>query len=91
VALAQAFNWKNLKSDAMEDETTSNEKFIPNSHQLLILGVLTDKVDKAEVKSTVAQNVASIFLTTCFPDYFVPARYLLLLVAGSRLVKLEDV
>jgi proteasome component ECM29 len=79
VALAQAFNWKTISNEGAVDG-----KFTPNSNQLLILGVLTDKVDKAEVKSVVAQNVASIFLTTCFPDHFVPARYLLLLIAGSR-------
>jgi len=39
--------------------------------------------DQTESKLPIAQNIASLFLTTCFPSYFVPARYLLLVLCGN--------
>lgn len=89
VALAQAFKWdpsrqKEEKMEMDEDgviETIKfSEKFTPTSSHLLILGVLQDQ---AESRQPVAQNIASLFLTTCFPPYFVPARYLLLVLCGT--------
>lgn len=89
VALAQAFKWdpSKQKEEAMEMDDEGNvetrkfsEKFTPTSSHLLILGVLQEQT---ESKSPVAQNVASLFLTTCFPSYFVQARYLLLVLCGT--------
>ena len=89
VALAQAFKWDpskvNEESMEMDDEGNVetkkfSEKFSPTSSHLLILGVLQDQT---ESRLPIAQNVASLFLTTCFPSYFVPARYLLLVLCGT--------
>ncbi|XP_062561882.1 proteasome-associated protein ECM29 homolog [Armigeres subalbatus] len=90
VALAQAFDWrKQPKGVAGETELpkgekdhviTANGRFIPNSNQILLLGLLGEK---AESKLTIVQNVASVFLMTCFPDYYVPSRYLLLIICGG--------
>lgn len=55
--------------------------FAPNQNQTLLLAMLAEH---AESKMNIVQNVASVYLTTCFPEYFVPARYLLLLIAGER-------
>lgn len=87
VALAQAFAWVQPSTPEPMDigspssSTSSNcYSFTPNKNQILMIGLLSEK---AESKSTIVQNIASVFLTTCFPDYYVPARYLLLVIAGS--------
>lgn len=74
IAIAPAFSW------TYETKKTT-EKFIPNANQSLLLAMLAEHV---ESKLSMVQNVASVFLTTCFPEHFVPARYLLLLIAGER-------
>ena len=89
VALAQAFKWdpSKMKEEPMELDDDGNvetrkfsEKFTPLSSHLLILGVLQEQT---ESRLPMAQNIASLFLTTCFPSYFVPARYLLLVLCGN--------
>lgn len=89
VALAQAFKWDpskqkdepmELDEDGRSDVKKFSEKFTPTSSHLLILGTLKDQT---ESRLPIAQNVASLFLTTCFPSYFVPARYLLLVLCGT--------
>lgn len=80
IAVAPAFQWNNDVDDA--SGSTSNAKdFVPNSNQKLLLAMLSEH---AESKSIIVQNVTCIFLTTCFPEHYVPARYLLLLIAGER-------
>lgn len=73
LSVAPAFRWN-------QNEQTTDE-FIPNSNLKLLLALLTEH---AESKLTIVQNVVCIFLTTCFPDHYVPARYLLLIIAGER-------
>lgn len=89
VALAQAFAWEqtlasskpiDVSGPSTSGGSNSTYSFTPNKNQVLLIGLLAEK---AESKSTVVQNIASVFLTTCFPDYYVPARYLLLVIAGS--------
>ena len=90
VAIAQAFNWQKLpKIEKLENKEevshmdnimTANGRFIPNSNQILLLGLLEEK---AESKLTIVQNVTSVYLTTCFPDFYVPSRYLLLVICGG--------
>lgn len=88
VALAQAFKWdpSKQKEEAMELDEDGHvvikfsEKFSPSSSHLLILGTLKDQT---ESRLPIAQNVASLFLTTCFPSYYVPARYILLVLCGT--------
>ncbi|XP_063697227.1 proteasome-associated protein ECM29 homolog [Culicoides brevitarsis] len=88
VALAQAFAWEQVSTtERMDVDTPSSSSatsncysFTPDKNQILLIGLLAEK---AESKSTIVQNIASVFLTTCFPDYYVPARYLLLMIAGS--------
>lgn len=75
VAMAPAFAWK-----AKDDEDVSGEIQL-TGQQHLLLAMLSDN---AESKLHIVQNVTSIFLTTCYPEYFAPARYLLLLIAGER-------
>uniref|UniRef100_A0A182W1W8 TOG domain-containing protein n=1 Tax=Anopheles minimus TaxID=112268 RepID=A0A182W1W8_9DIPT len=55
-------------------------RFVPNANQQLLLALLGEK---AESKLTIVQNVTSVYLTTCFPDYYVPSRYLLLIICGE--------
>lgn len=88
VALAQAFSWKpsipepmDLDVPSTSNTTCTTYNFVPNKNQILLIGLLSEK---AESKATIIQNVASVFLTTCFPGYYVPARYLLLMIAGTR-------
>lgn len=83
IAIAPAFQWNaELESDKNTLESMSmDEAFVPNSNQKLLLAILSEH---AESKSTIVQNVACTFLTTCFPEHYVPARYLLLLIAGER-------
>lgn len=77
IAIAPAFQWN---ADGSSSVSNSHE-FIPNSNQKLLLAMLSEH---AESKFTIVQNVACTFLTTCFPEHYVPARYLLLLIAGER-------
>lgn len=74
IAIAPAFRWDG-------DACATERQFSPNSNQKLLMAILTEH---AESTSTVVQNVACTFLTTCFPETYVPARYLLLLIAGER-------
>lgn len=74
ISIAPAFSW------TYEFKETA-DKFTPNANQNLLLAMLAEHV---EAKLTIVQNVASVFLTTCFPEHYVPARYLLLLIAGDR-------
>lgn len=89
VALAQAFKWDpskqkdepmELDEDGVAEKKKFIEKFVATSNHLLILGVLKDQ---CESNLPIARNIASLFLTTCFPSYFVPARYLLIVLAGT--------
>lgn len=89
VALAQAFDWRKQPKSSGDVELpkgekdhvmTANGRFVPSSNQILMLGLLGEK---AESKLTIVQNVASVYLTTCFPDYYVPSRYLLLIICGE--------
>lgn len=73
IAIAPAFKWNETDAAAAD--------FVANSNQKLLLAMLSEH---AESKSTIVQNVACTFLTTCFPEHYVPARYLLLLIAGER-------
>ncbi|KAI9579486.1 proteasome-associated protein ECM29 homolog [Glossina fuscipes] len=77
VAMAPAFVWKPDKNQIGK----SKEDFQLSGQQHLLMAMLADN---AESKLHIVQNVTSIFLTTCFPEYFAPARYLLLLIAGER-------
>lgn len=79
VAMAPAFVWKPDKNQIGK----SKEDFQLSGQQHLLMAMLADN---AESKLHIVQNVTSIFLTTCFPEYFAPARYLLLLIAGERLL-----
>jgi proteasome component ECM29 len=97
VALAQAFKWdpSKMKEEPMDmDEDGKvevqkfSEKFTPTSSHLLILGVLQQQT---ESRMPIAQNIASLFLTTCFPSYFVPARYLLLVLCGNSAALRETI
>lgn len=84
IAIAPAFQWRGDGDGNDGSNSTSNSKdFLPNMNQKLLLAMLSDH---AESKSTIVQNVTCTFLTICFPDHFVPARYLLLLIAGERYV-----
>lgn len=89
VALAQAFKWdpSKQKDEPMEMDDEGNvekkkfvEKFSPTSNHLLLLGQLQDQSDS---KLPIAQNITSLFLTTCFPSYYAPTRYLLLVLCGN--------
>lgn len=83
MALAQAFKWKSNSDEKMDvdGDNTSDSilNFAPSSNQIIILGILRDQ---CESKNSTALNVASFFLNTCFPNYFVPARYMLLWICG---------
>ncbi|XP_017039245.1 proteasome-associated protein ECM29 homolog [Drosophila ficusphila] len=83
VSMAPAFAWKTKeKSDAMEvDEDTDPSTVKLDGQQHLLLAML---LDNAESKIQIVQNVTSVFLTSCYPEYYAPARYLLLLIAGER-------
>lgn len=78
VALAPAFSW----TYGRDAKASSALEFQPTGNQQLLLAMLAQHV---EAKQQIVQNVASVFLTTCYPDYYVPSRYLLLLLlAGER-------
>lgn len=81
VAIAPAFQWNGQADDEPSSSKWNAKGFVPNSNQKLLLAMLSEH---AESKSTIVQNVTCTFLTTCFPEHFVPARYLLLLIAGER-------
>ncbi|EDV56365.1 proteasome-associated protein ECM29 homolog [Drosophila erecta] len=83
VSMAPAFAWKTKeKSDAMEvDEVVDSSSVKLDGQQHLLLAML---LDNAESKVQIVQNVTSVFLTSCYPEYYAPARYLLLLIAGER-------
>ena len=78
ISIAPAFSWK---YGLISDEWQIDAKFVPNGNQSMLLAMLAQNV---ESKLQIVQNVTSVFLTTCFPDHFVPARYLLLILAGER-------
>lgn len=85
VALAPAFGWT-AAAAAIEDTkpngaTLAAGDFAPSAQQTLLLAMLAQHVESA---LPIVQNVASIYLTQCFPDHFVPARYLLLQLLGER-------
>lgn len=82
IAIAPAFQW-NGDADETTEGTSNAVNFVPNSNQKLLLAMLSEH---AESKSIIVQNVTCTFLTTCFPEHYVPARYLLLLIAGERYV-----
>ncbi|KAH8402377.1 hypothetical protein KR009_011602, partial [Drosophila setifemur] len=83
VSMAPAFAWKTKeKSDAMEvDEDNDPCAVKLDGQQHLLLAML---LDNAESKIQIVQNVTSVFLTSCYPEYYAPSRYLLLLIAGER-------
>ncbi|KAH8285548.1 hypothetical protein KR054_010857, partial [Drosophila jambulina] len=83
VSMAPAFAWKTKeKSDAMEVEENTDPSAVKlDGQQHLLLAML---LDNAESKIQIVQNVTSVFLTSCYPEYYAPARYLLLLIAGER-------
>lgn len=77
ISIAPALSWDFGKDKAI----CGAQKFMPNANQNLLLAMLAQHV---ESKMQIVQNVASVFLTTCFPEHYVPARYLLLLLAGEK-------
>lgn len=83
IAMAPAFQWntEHEPDKNIPESMSMDDAFVPNSNQKLLLAILSEH---AESKSTIVQNVACTFLTTCFPEHHVPARYLLLLIAGER-------
>lgn len=82
ISIAPAFAWNHNQSEKTERINEKKyEKFTLTSQQNLLLAMLSDN---AESKLQIVQNVTSVFLTTCFPEYFPPARYLLLLIAGEK-------
>uniref|UniRef100_A0A1I8MU05 Proteasome-associated protein ECM29 homolog n=1 Tax=Musca domestica TaxID=7370 RepID=A0A1I8MU05_MUSDO len=79
VAMAPAFAWKPEEHKTEDGSTDEVVKLTGQQH--LLLAMLSDN---AESKLNIVQNVTSIFLTTCYPEYYAPSRYLLLLIAGER-------
>ncbi|KAL7023749.1 hypothetical protein ACKWTF_012762 [Chironomus riparius] len=89
LALAQAFKWTaNKVSDDEKMDVDGEQKvdpkdlvpeFVPTSNHIIILGILRDQ---CESKNLTSLNVTSFFLNTCFPQYFVPARYMLVWISG---------
>lgn len=77
ISIAPAFRWQLKPTESGH----SGDQFVPNANLKLLLALLTEHT---ESKLTIVQNVVCVFLTTCFPDHYVPARYLLLLIAGER-------
>lgn len=78
VAIAPALQC-NERTDG--EQTSGNNSFVPNSNQKLLIAMLTEHTESS---LTIVKNVTCTFLTTCFPPYYVPARYLLLLIAGEQ-------
>ncbi|KAL7736336.1 hypothetical protein ACLKA6_014807 [Drosophila palustris] len=83
VSMAPAFAWKTkTKSDAMDVDSDGDPSEVQlDGQQHLLLAML---LDNAESKIQIVQNVTSVFLTSCYPEFYAPARYLLLLIAGER-------
>ncbi|EDW09599.1 proteasome-associated protein ECM29 homolog [Drosophila mojavensis] len=83
VSMAPAFAWQTkTKSDAMDvDQQGDPSEVQLDGQQHLLLAML---LDNAESKIQIVQNVTSVFLTSCYPEFYAPARYLLLLIAGER-------
>lgn len=82
LAIAPAFKWNGDGDGGTDHDIEKNTlNFVPNSNQKLLLAMLNEH---AESKSTIVQNVTCAFVTTCFPEHYVPARYLLLLMTGER-------
>ncbi|CAD7011930.1 unnamed protein product [Ceratitis capitata] len=79
VAMAPSFAWKSPKRENAEGSLEENVQLSGQQH--LLLAMLTDNV---ESKQQAVQNATSVFLTTCYPEYYAPARLLLLLIAGER-------
>lgn len=82
LAIAPAFKWN--ADNGIDHELESEKKvlnFVPNSNQKLLLAMLNEH---AESTLTIVQNVTCAFVTSCFPEHYVPARYLLLLMTGER-------
>ncbi|XP_036334369.1 proteasome-associated protein ECM29 homolog [Rhagoletis pomonella] len=79
VAMAPAFTWKS--QSATDEEGNLEENVQLSGQQHLLLAMLSDNV---ESKQQIVQNATSVFLTTCYPEYYAPARLLLLLIAGER-------
>lgn len=79
VAIAPAFKWSSTAQNKLQDGTDTTLQL--NGQQSLLMAMLSDNT---ESKVIIVQNVTSVFLTTCFPEYYAPARYLLLLIAGER-------
>lgn len=75
IAIAPAFRW-----DADDSSPPEQQEFVPNANQNLLLAMLNEHIESS---MNMVQNVVCIFLTTCFPQHFVPARYLLLLLAND--------
>lgn len=76
VAIAPALQYKNT-----DGNIDAKNAFTPSSNQKLLIAMLSEH---AESELTIVQNVTCTFLTTCFPQFYSPARYLLLLIAGKR-------
>ncbi|EDV98206.1 GH22981 [Drosophila grimshawi] len=82
VSMAPAFAWQTkTKSDAMDVDSGESCEVQLDGQQHLLLAML---LDNAESKIQIVQNVTSVFLTSCYPEFYAPARYLLLLIAGER-------
>lgn len=79
VAIAPAFKWSPSEQNKLDTDTNTTLQL--NGQQSLLMAMLSDNT---ESKLLIVQNVTSVFLTTCFPEYYAPARYLLLLIAGER-------
>ena len=82
MSMAPAFSYNFEQTESTTNLLNTNAtKFIPNSNQKLLLALLADH---AESDFAIVQNVAAVYLTTCYPEYFAPARFLLLVIAGER-------
>lgn len=81
VSIAPAFRWDFDGSAQSDGDIELRPHFMPNSNQKLLLAMLSEH---SESDNAIVQNVVCVFLTTCFPEYYAPARYLLLLMAGER-------
>lgn len=69
-------------------EERSQFSFVLKPQQNLLLAMLKDNTDSDHL---VVLNATYQFLTICFPEYFAPSRYLLLLIAGRKNALYETV
>lgn len=76
VAIAPSFAYSN--DNQMETDSQS-ERDKASSNQHLLLALLAEN---SESQSSIVLNVVCVYIKTCFPETYVPGRYLLLLVAG---------